>query len=377
MSVKAIQTFEEIGRIPGRVLKYLLSDHSLDFIDDDTSFEERLRLIKREEKMICVRASLYGVLTGIGIVWVTFLATPLEPNDNTDWQKLVIYYFVIIGIGIVLTMIELVLIYIDTIRTARNIAIISGIRPIIVDDDETIDELIVSLMYAGLKAPNSFQPMYGINPREHINKLLLMFGAFAHKSKIAISRVIVKSLYRRIWIRLWGRTASRGIIETASVPVFALWNFIVVRRVMQEIRIRTTVPLLMDDLLEKLYPNGFNNLTKKQRTACLLAIKSQVTGVADFHPNIQLFIGKIGITTILNEGDEMDRFEKIITSMTASEREVALTTFNAVCGMDGRIKRRIKKEGKKLELLCPEYEYKSLFSWKKYFMNGKNEEMNE
>ena len=44
-----------------------------------------------------------------------------------------------------------------------------------------------------------------------------------------------------------------------------------------------------------------NNLTKKQRTACLLAIKSQVTGVADFHPNIQLFIGKIGITTILNE----------------------------------------------------------------------------
>ena len=38
---KAIQTFEEIGRIPGRVLKYLLSYHSLDVIDDDTPFEKK------------------------------------------------------------------------------------------------------------------------------------------------------------------------------------------------------------------------------------------------------------------------------------------------------------------------------------------------
>ena len=175
MPEKAIQTFEEIGRVPGRVLKYLLSDHSLDFIDDDTPFEARLRLIKREEKMICVRAALYGVLSGLGVVGATYLATPLEPDNGSELYQRALYYTLVIFIGVVLTMIELILIYIDTIHTARNIAIISGIRPTIIGDDEATDELIISLMYAGLKAPNSHVPMYGIDPREHINKAILIF----------------------------------------------------------------------------------------------------------------------------------------------------------------------------------------------------------
>jgi DNA-binding MarR family transcriptional regulator len=149
-------------------------------------------------------------------------------------------------------MIELFFIYVDTIQTARKIALISGLRPAIIDDDDITDELIVSLMYAGLKAPNSHTPMYGINPREHVNKIVLIFGMAVHKSKVAISRIILKSLYRRLLARLWGRTASRTVIETASIPVFALWNFIVVRRVMKEIRIRVTLPLLMNDLQENL-----------------------------------------------------------------------------------------------------------------------------
>ena len=41
----ALRTFEEIGRIPGRVLRYLLSDNEI------------LQLIKREEMFICLRVA--------------------------------------------------------------------------------------------------------------------------------------------------------------------------------------------------------------------------------------------------------------------------------------------------------------------------------
>ena len=374
MSEKAIQTFGEIGRIPGRILKYLLSDHSLDFIDDDTPFEERLRMIKREEKLICIRAAFYGVLSGLGIVWATYLATPLEPNNNSEFYQQALYYTLVIFIGVVLTMIELVFIYIDTIRTARNIAIISGIRPTIIGDDEAIDELIISLMYAGLKAPNSHVPMYGINPREHSNKAVLMFGMVAHKSKIAITRIILKALYRRILVRIGGRTASRAVIETASIPVFAIWNFIVVKQVMREIRIRTTVPILMDDLVKELYPDGFGSLSHTQQNACILAIKSQVTGVADFHPNIKMFFEKV-IKNNIGEGenimgDEVARFEDILVTMNESDRKIALRTFGIVCGMDGRIKRRIRAESKRIAHICPEYNPKSIIAWKRYFLHG-------
>jgi len=375
MPDSALQTFEEIGRIPGRVLRYLLSDNDRELVDNNTPFDERLRLIKREEKLICIRAAMYGILCGIGIVWITYMVRSFEPINLTSDLKATAFYFTItIGSGIILTMIELFFIYVDTIQTARKIALISGLRPAIIDDDDITDELIVSLMYAGLKAPNSHAPMYGINPREHVNKIVLIFGMAVHKSKVAISRIILKSLYRRLLARLWGRTASRTVIETASIPVFALWNFIVVRRVMKEIRIRVTLPLLMNDLQENLLPNGFDNLSEMQQKATLLAIKSQVTGVADFHPNIKLFIERIFAGSYHENEDVFENIngdlEQILASMSIEERRIPLRVFCAVCGMDGRLKRRVRAESKRLSILCTEYDKHSLKKWRDYFMHG-------
>ncbi|HIG20188.1 MAG TPA: hypothetical protein EYQ78_05395 [Candidatus Poseidoniales archaeon] len=375
MPDSALQTFEEIGRIPGRILRYLLSDNDTELVDRNSPFDERLRLIKREEKLICIRAGIYGVLCGISIVWITYLARHFEPSDLTADLKATAFYFAItIGSGIILTMIELFFIYVDTIKTARKIALISGLRPAIIDDDDVTDELIVSLMYAGLKAPNSHSPMYGINPREHVNKIVLIFSMAVHKSKVAISRIILKSLYRRVLVRLGGRTVSRAVIETASIPVFALWNFIAVRRVMKEIRIRVTLPLLMNDLQENLLPNGFDNLTKMQQKATLLAIKSQVTGVADFHPNIKLFVERIFAGSYHENEDVFENIdgnlEQILKSMSAEERRIPLRIFCAVCGMDGRLKRRVRAESKRLSILCTEYDKHSLKKWRDYFMHG-------
>ncbi len=375
MPDSALQTFEEIGRIPARVLGYLLSDNDGELVDNDTPFNERLRLIKREEKLICIRAAIYGVLCGIGIVWITYLARSLEPSNlTTDLKATTIYFAIIIGSGIILTTIELFFIYVDTIQSARKIALISGLRPAIVDDDDVTDELIVSLMYAGLKAPNSHSPLYGINPREHINKLFLIFSMVAHKSKVAISRIILKSLYRRLLVRLGGRTASRTVIETASIPVFALWNFIAVRRVMKEIRIRTTFPLLVDDLENNLLPNGFNNLSEIQQKATLLAIKSQVTGVADFHPNIKLFVERMLAGSYHGNEDVFENikgdFEEIIATMSQEERRIPLRIFGAVCGMDGRLKRRVRAESRRLSTICPEHDEHSLKKWRDHFMHG-------
>jgi len=375
VSQKAIQKIGDIGRIPSRILRYLLSDYHVESVDENTPFEERLRLIKREELLICVRAGLYGVMCGIGIVWITFLARPFEPNDfSNNIKDTAIYFIFTIGCGVILTMIELIFIYIDTIRTARSIALIAGLRPAVVDDDEVTDELIASLMYAGLKAPNSHVSMYGIDPREHTNKAVMIFSMAAHKSKVAISRIIMKALYRRIFVRLAGRSASRSVIETASIPVFAIWNYLAVKQVMREIRIRTTVPLLMDELIEELYPKGFGSLSATQQNACLIAMKLQVTGVADFHPNIKLFFDKVLAEHIEDNGDlfgdDFEEFENVLKNMSSGDRDVVLRTFAILCGMDGRIKRRIRIKSKEVALQCPEYKHESLLAWKRYFLHG-------
>ena len=375
MSEKAVRAIGEIGRFPGRILQFLLSDHHIDSVNENTTFEERLKMIKRVEMLICIRAGLYGVMCGIGIVWITFLARPLEPsNFSSELKETAIYFTFTIGCGVILTMIELIFIYIDTIHTARSIALIAGLRPAIVDDDDVTDELIASLMYAGLKAPNSHVSMYGIDPREHTNKALMIFSMAAHKSKVAISRIIMKALYRRIFVRLAGRSASRSVIETASIPVFAIWNYLAVKQVMREIRIRTTVPLLMDELIEELYPNGFKSLSTNQQNACLIAMKLQVTGVADFHPNIKLFLDKVLADDIEENNDlfgrDFEEFENVVKNMSVEDRCIVLRTFAILCGMDGRIKGRIRKKSKEVSRNCPEYNHSSLFAWKRYFMHG-------
>ncbi|HIN45629.1 MAG TPA: hypothetical protein EYM81_07610 [Candidatus Poseidoniales archaeon] len=143
---------------------------------------------------------------------------------------------------------------------------------------------------------------------------------------------------------------------------------------MKEIRIRTTLPLLMNDLQQNLLPNGFDNLSEIQQKATLLAIKSQVTGVADFHPNIKLFVERMFGVNFHGNEDTFENisgsFNEVVAKMSVEERRIPLRIFGAVCGMDGRLRRRVRAESKRLSIQCSEYDKHSLKKWRDYFMHG-------
>ncbi len=374
MAARVVATLEGLGKLPWRVLQYLLADHHLDNLNESMSIDERQRLMKIEERLMVLRSGVYGILSGLGIVFIVLLAEDYRPETlSEDWWATLAFYSITGGFGIFITIFELMLIYADTLRTARSIAIISGIRPPIIDDESATDELVLSLMYAGLRAPNPHEELHGINPREHVKRIMLIFGMVAHKSKIKVTRVIVKTLYRRILVRVTGRTASRAAIEAISIPVFAIWNMIAVHRVMKEIRIRSLVPLAIKEVEEKLYNNQFNNLQKGQKIACLLALKSQVIGVYDFHPNVKLFLERLLNSVEKSEKDEF--YGSNVTLLEAvkilpqEERKIVFQTFCAACGMDGRLKVRHKKTLRQLKLLCPSCGDCSPKKWRKFFLS--------
>ncbi len=375
MALKVVKTVEEMGRLPLRILNFLLSEFHPKKQTDDLSLKERQDLMWREQLMMIIRAGLYGIMSGIGIVMVVLAAEPLRPESLTEsWIESAKYYGVTASFGIVITILELAVIYADTLRTARAMSVISGIRPRIIHDETATDEMILSLMYAGLRAPNPHEELYGINPREHLNKLFLLLGMAAHKSKIKITRIILKSLYRRIFVRVSGRTASRAVIETISIPVFALWNMIVVHRVMREIRIRALVPLHLDELEDMLFAEGFENLPKKKRTAVLLAIKSQVVHVHDFHPNVTLFLDRllhrISPEEILEFEENQDDFIRFLEIIDEQGKQTAIMVYCVTCGLDGRIRRRHRKMFKRLEKISPEAARCSPRRWWRYFLSG-------
>lgn len=375
MALKVAATLEEMGRLPMRVLNFLLSEFHPKQKTDALTLKERQNLMRTEQLMMIIRAGLYGIISGIGIVIVVLAAEPLRPESLTaDWTATAKYYGITGSFGVVITIIELAAIYADTLRTARSLSVISGIRPPIIDEDTATDEMILSLMYAGLRAPNPHEELYGINPREHLNKLFLLLGMAAHKSKVKITRIIIKALYRRIFVRVSGRTASRAVIETISIPVFALWNMIVVHRVMREIRIRALVPLHLAEMEEMLYPGGFEKMPKNQRTAALLAIKAQVVHVHDFHPNVTLFLDRLlhrlSPEEILEFEENEDDFVRYVETLDEQGRRTAIMTYCVTCGLDGRIRRRHRKMFKKLTKIHPAVGDCSPRRWWRYFLSG-------
>jgi len=115
-------------------------------------------------------------------------------------------------------------------------------------------------------------------------------------------------------------------------------------------------------------------MSEMQQKATLLAIKSQVTGVADFHPNIKLFVERMFGVNFHGNEDTFENisgsFNEVVAKMSVEERRIPLRIFGAVCGMDGRLKRRLRTESKRLSILCSEYDHRSLKKWRDYFMHG-------
>jgi hypothetical protein len=111
-----------------------------------------------------------------------------------------------------------------------------------------------------------------------------------------------------------------------------------------------------------------------QQNATLLAIKSQVTGVSDFHPNIKLFVERMFGDNFHGNEDAFENisgsFNEVVAKMNVEERRIPLRIFGAVCGMDGRLRRRVRAESNRLSILCSEYDKDSLKKWRDYFMHG-------
>ena len=176
----------------------------------------------------------------------------------------------------------------------------------------------------------------------------------------------MKAIWRRILVRVLGRSVSRTIIELVSIPVFAGWNAAVTSRVMRELRVRALGKETVEEALVRLYPNGFETLPDETRIGCLLAVRSQITSIADFHPNVTMLLDRLvekhgrAPGDFDNEGniDEDETREwmrgKVIgrlADLSTDDQLIVIRTFAMACALDGRLRsghRRTLREMKQL-----------------------------
>ena len=182
-------------------------------------------------------------------------------------------------------MVELSVMYFLSLRNARIIASLNGQSTIAEDIDE---QVMVALVNAGLQTPNNTGEFFGINPRKHISRLQVVFAAIFLKTKVSGSRAIIKMMWKRFAIRVFGRTVSRGALELASLPVFAFWNMWVMRSTIRELRMRSEMPLREDELVAYITMNSDDS-----SDLCLDTIEEHIFCLGDVHPNVERVFKRI------------------------------------------------------------------------------------
>lgn len=193
-----------------------------------------------------------GVLGALGVVilFCTKYAFPWLFPRTTIHLPLVDYSFkyniVFFLYGLVLAYIELYLLYYINLKAIKRLIVICNYpHPSHPDFKEEISRLAM----VGLEKSGKPGKEIGMNPYQGVPKFALTAYLLINFYKAALSNIIIRIVVTRIG----GRTLGRVFVDMLGVPVFAFWNVLASRKILNEARIRIFSRPLTDRFVNGLY----------------------------------------------------------------------------------------------------------------------------
>ena len=352
-------------------LSYLFDDS--DNFDLPKNQTERLELLKRVEFYAVLESGSLGLLSGLLIVLVTAMIEPFEGRLLDDiWWDRVLNLGLVLLFGTIITMLELVVMYYLSLRAARLIARINQQSS---SNEEVDEQVMYALVNAGLQTPNPRTDFFGIDPREDLPRWRILLAAIFLKTKVSVSRTLIKMLWRRFALRVFGRTLSRGALELASLPVFAFWNMWVIRRTISELRFRSEIPLREHDLIRFVLGGDGTEVKMEHRHLALEMMAEHIYGAGDVHPNIERLFRKI-LLSLPKDGWQVENTsrlrEKNLSSLTDEQVNVCLRSLVVAMAIDPRRRRSHRRLLRRLKKRSPPPRNWSILSLQKCIISGDN-----
>ncbi len=293
--------------------------------------DKRLDMLHR---LSVLRAALFGLISGM---FVVFVALWLHEWEGSDGWNAYSFFFAIAIAGFLSTSFELIFIYGDSLKTAARMSKVLGIP-----DDELqkldLEESIPHwLIHAALGAPGFQGTMFGIDPLAHIGKLGMIIRKLLKKFRIVASATLFKSIIRRMWVQLIGRTALRAFVELVSLPIFVLINVIGMNTMMRDMRSRLVGHEVTPALLNHAFPEGMDHISPALHQAIYDGVQEQITSARFIHPNQIRILNVIGVPET-NAG-----------SISPDEQRRASRFLLATFALSGRLSYRCRRIIHRLE----------------------------
>jgi hypothetical protein len=334
--------------------------HPQRWSDDDLG---EIHAIERNGIMVAAAAgATSGALIGIvEIIYRDELSLDSASDWIDNWQIWALYF----GVAAVVSGIEILLLYWWVLRRAARVGSVAGLG---LSKHEFEKVIALGLSRAALEMPNPRTSIYGIDPYAQVPRWQLVAYAVLYRLKIGATSFILRIAMRR----LLARAAVRVFIPLVSIPVFAVWNAVVIGWVMRSIQIRAAGPRSVDEIGAWLEDAG-DALDRQSRELIVQAVAESIVRARDAHPNFVLLLSRLlrdfGLEDQL-ERDWSGACERI-AALDAPAQELLLRTTIAATVLNGRIRQRQRELLRELHARCGvEYHDDELEALRKEFVRG-------
>ena len=249
--------------------------------------QSELADIKRIERRTKIVAALAGATSGalLGFAEIWLGEGALDVTGANPWREKLPYWLIYVTLTVLVSGVEVLYLYGYVLRAVARISSLAGLSL----SAREVEQLVArGLSRAALEIPNPRQPIHGIDPYARVPRWKLVSYAILYRIKVSATSFVLRVLLRRIL----SRAALRVFIPLVAILVFAIWNALIARWVMREVRIRVAGPLVVQQLGERVAADR-GKLDEESRQLIIEAVGETILRGEDAHPNYALLLSRL------------------------------------------------------------------------------------
>lgn len=295
----------------------------------DLTDEQLTKKVNRITIKGMILSSLIGIICVFPTVWV---------DVHFADQPFLIHYGWVAGVTAVSIIIELYVLFIIALKAVYEVSDMINLHACEKDlERDGLFSVKHILARTALELPDPELKILGVDPFKRISKKNLFVLGLLYKAKIFVTNLVVKyGLFYTAGAAIFGIP-----VLYEALPVECFWNSIVIKRVVNEARLRLFGFALANEIGKTVVnENLINQLSPEARSGCLRAIGNAVVMAQNYHPNMIILLIRFQQIMEVSSGDKFDDWQLFLDTLqkvSPGERHFLLDLFTVAASFDGRL----------------------------------------
>ncbi len=274
-------------------------------------------------------AFLVGALTTVpAVVFEMYFRNAFSTFDYYAWLSVITLILLIIEVGVL---------YWIGMRSTYTLAHLTGYdgrHEATLPPEYDIKKMMVR---SALELDDPNIEYLGINPHKYISKKWLVVAALLYKAKIMLTGIVIKLLLRKVAARYGVRVSFVWV----AIPVTAIWDAIVMYKVIKDARLRLFGYHLSKYITEEIFTDErMKSYSPHIREGAIRTVSTVMSFSGSYHPNNIILLIRLGQNFEIEEHKDYDDLDKLlehIKDASTEEKHLLRTLAGITASFDGKI----------------------------------------